>query len=282
MKECIKSINDALTDAKRALSNVSSTAILDAELLLMHVLNVDRVYLYSNKEKLLTQKQREEFDLLIKRRENGEPIAYILGYKEFWSLKFMVTSDVLIPRPETELLVELVLRELQSEGSLNIADLGTGSGALAISVAMERPCWNVVATDVSNSALDVAKDNAKSIGVYNVNFCCGIWCFPLADSYYDAIISNPPYIKDSDECFDRKEMNFEPLIALKSGVSGLDAISAIVKQAKNKLKIGGWLFLEHGYDQGAMVAGLLEQDGYRNISCHSDLAGIGRVVMGMK
>lgn len=254
----------------------SPTPRLDIELLLAFILNKPRAFLYSHPDYELTPKQKEDFDLLYNRRLMGEPIAYITGKKEFWSHELKVNKDVLIPRPETELLVEIALDRIQNE-SASIADLGTGSGAIAIALAHARPKWKVIATDINKDALKIAQYNAKELQLKNIEFCLGDWCSILGDKKLDAIISNPPYIAKNDPHLTLGDVRFEPKTALVSG-DGYDDIQKIILQAKKKLKPGGLLILEHGYDQSKTVQSLLLQHGYKEITPHQDLAGIFRAV----
>jgi release factor glutamine methyltransferase len=255
----------------------SSTTRLDLELLLMEVLHCQRAFLYANPEYVLNYEAEEQFNSFYARRLQGEPIAYILGKKEFWSLEFTVIPAVLIPRPETELLVELILEKITNQRA-NIADLGTGSGAIAISLAKERPLWNVTATDISPDVLQVASYNAMRLDVCNISFSSGAWCEALADRKFDAIVSNPPYIARHDSHLQHEELCFEPKLALVAGDDGLEALREIITTAKNHLNHNGWLMLEHGYGQKEAVESLLKQANYREIISYNDLSGIARVI----
>lgn len=252
---------------------------LEAEILLAHVLNVPRSYLYAYPEKKLTKEQEALFDSLITRRVTGEPLPYLTGHQAFWSLDFIVTKDTLIPRPETELLVETLL-ELFSADKKIIADLGTGSGAIALSLAHERPSWEIHATDQSSAALTIAKQNAEKLNIKNCLFHLGHWCDALPKIQFDAIVSNPPYIAENDIHLIQGGLPFEPRSALVSGKEGLDAIAEIIVEAKQVLKPGGILLFEHGYQQAAIVRELLKVAGYRNTSSKCDLSGIERVTVG--
>lgn len=266
-------INKILT---KPLAN-STTPRLDLELLLEAILHKPRSFLYANPEYGLTSEQEEAFQVLYARRLRGEPIAYILGKKEFWSLELAVNEKVLIPRPETELLVEIVLRELKQEVA-DVADLGAGSGAIALALATERPTWKVVATDASEDALQVASYNARQLQVQNVEFYRGSWCVALPDRKFDVIVSNPPYIDENDPHLEQGDVKFEPKTALTSG-NGLRDIREIIVQAKGKLKAGGLLVLEHGYDQSGAVQELLRLNNYHQITPYQDLAHIYRAVV---
>jgi len=258
----------------------STTPRLDLEILISFVLNKPRTFLYSHPEALLTQTQKNKLEELIKRRQTGEPIAYITGTKEFWSLKLTVDKNVLIPRPETELLVELALEKVISKTAI-IADLGTGSGAIALALAKEKPDWQIVATDFSRLALDTAQHNAKKLHLNNVKFYLGDWCAALPSTEFDLIISNPPYITQDDPHLSQEDLRFEPQSALVSA-NGLLDLKRIISQAKHKLKPGSWLMLEHGHDQSQAVQDLLHQHHYKNITPYKDMAHINRVVIACK
>lgn len=259
---------------------IKSISRIDVELLLAAVLNQPRSFLYAYPEHELTLEQKKNFDLLCTRRTNGEPIAYILGKKEFWSLELTINQNVLIPRPETETLVEVALSRLGREPAI-VADLGTGSGAIAIALAHERPNWTVVATDVSEEALKLARHNARQLQLKNIEFYCGDWGGALPRKKFDLIISNPPYIAQNDPHLQQGDVRFEPKIALEAG-DGLSELQKIIIQAKEYLKIGGLLMLEHGYDQSEKVQNLLQQNKYQNITPHKDLANIYRIVVAEK
>jgi len=260
----------------KTLAN-STTPRLDLELLLEVILHKPRSFLYANPEYALTSEQKEKFEALYRRRLHGEPLAYILGKKEFWSLELAVNNKVLIPRSETELLVEIILSNLNREVA-NIADLGTGSGAIALALAYERPKWNIVATDISEDALQVARYNAMQLQISNVEFCRGDWCEILPNKKFDVIVSNPPYVEKNDLHLQQGDVRFEPKIALEA-CDGFDAIKTVIMQAKNRLTSDGLLVLEHGYDQSSAVQELLLQNGYQKITPHKDLAGIYRAVV---
>ena len=254
----------------------SPSAAFDAELLLSHVLDVSRSFLYANPQLPLSTHREIAFVNLLQRRAAGEPIAYLTGHRAFWTLDLKVTPDVLIPRPESELLVEAALERLPREGFRRIADLGTGSGAIALAIARERPNCEVHATDCSASALELARHNARRHGLERVRFHLGHWAEPLAETF-DLIVSNPPYVAGNDPHLESGDCRFEPRTALTPGADGLEAIRQIVGTVGAWLQPGGWLLLEHGYDQGEKVAELLLQQGFREISTIRDLAGHDRV-----
>ncbi|CAN5413282.1 peptide chain release factor N(5)-glutamine methyltransferase [soil metagenome] len=274
----ISTISSLLQQASQQLPQ-SETAALDIELLLQHILAKSRSYLYTHPQQNLTEQQWNEFQSILLRRQQGEPIAYILGTQEFWSLELVVTSDTLIPRPETELLVELCLQKLVN-APLNIADLGTGSGTIALALAKERPQWQILATDKSSAALQVAAANAKRLELDNINFIVSDWCLSLPhNKKFAAIVSNPPYIASDDPHL--KDLYYEPQEALVSGKDGMVALNSIVQQAVNYLLPGGLLLLEHGYNQATAVQKQMQNTGYKHIESLADLAGNMRVTIGM-
>ena len=267
-------IEDALANNMEAFKAVSDTAHLDAELLIAHVTGLSRAALFTHPEQALTEQQENHLKQLAERRLQNEPIAYITGYKEFWDLNLKVTPDVLIPRPETECLIEWILEHYTNDQKLKVADLGVGSGAIALSLAKERPNWIIHATDYSRNALHIAKENAQKYRLANVYFFHGAWCNALPSNNYDIIVSNPPYIDSNDKHL--KHLAFEPVDALDGGKHGLDAIKLIIDQAKNYLKKTGLLIFEHGYDQHEAIASFLKEAGYNSIEDHNDLANIPR------
>ena len=271
-------VRDLLAAASRQLGG----ARLEAELLLAHALGVSRARLYAWPEHEPEPKQREAFDRLVAARERGEPIAYLTGRREFWSLDLAVTPDVLIPRHETELLVELALDRIARDRDVRVADLGTGSGAIALALARERPLARVTATDASAAALDVARRNAARLGIGNVAFAVGDWYAALGDARFDLIVSNPPYIAAGDAHLAQGDLRFEPAAALASGADGLDAIRRIVADAPEHLADGGALLLEHGFDQSLRVRALLDAAGFQNVTSVFDNGGHERVTLGTK
>jgi len=268
----------ALSHAAQQLAVVTDVPRLEAEILLAHVLQVSRSYLHTWPEKIITLEQHDAFSHLLARRLQGEPIAYLIGHREFWSIDLTLTPDVLIPRPETELLVELVLQSIHADNAV-IADLGTGSGAIALALAQERPSWQVYATDASHAALAVAKYNAKRLNLERVTFLAGSWCQALPDLKFDAIVSNPPYIAEEDAHLNQGDLRFEPRCALASAERGLQDLKQIIWQAKDYLKPGGFLFLEHGFDQAKDVATFFVKADYTLITHHADLSGLDRVTI---
>ena len=269
-----------LYQATSQLNKTSDTPALDAELLFCAISGIDRSAVTTGRSMILTNRQREVFSTLIKRRAAGEPIAYLLRRKEFWSQDLLVSPEVLIPRPETELLVEQALEHLP-EQPCNVADLGTGSGAIALAIATERPNVQVTATDNSQSALEVAMKNAARLGVRNVTFRQGDWFAPLADQHYRLIVSNPPYVRVGDPRLEAGTL-YEPVDALISGYDGLDALRMICAAARRYLNSQGVLVLEHACDQKNAVHKLLSQGGFETIVSSTDLAGKPRVTWGRR
>lgn len=270
-------VGPALQEAIRELTPTSATPRLDAEVLIMHVCGLDRSSLITRHETTLTSEQLNMLENLLHRRKRGEPVAYLIGLREFWSMELNVTPATLIPRPETELLVEKALEHIPHEAGWTIADLGTGSGAIALAIAKERPRCRVIATDNSPAALEVAKSNARKFSLTNIEFREGDWFAPLTGEALDMIVSNPPYIRAGDPHLTQGDVRFEPATALVSGADGLDAIRHIALHAREFLKPGGWLLFEHGWDQAVATGELLRQHGYRDMVCHRDLAGHARV-----
>ena len=251
-------------------------ARIEVQCLLQGLLRVSRSYLMTYPERELDMDELQRHMELMKRRLNGEPVAYLLGEREFFGHVFRVTKDTLIPRPDTELLVELVMKHAREHSS--ILDMGTGSGAIAISIALARKDLRVVAIDASQAALDVAIANAMRLAADNVRFLKSDWFSALSGERFDIIASNPPYVEMEDPHL--KDISFEPSSALVSGCDGLDDIRRIVAGARAHLNPGGWLMLEHGYDQAEGVRALLMEAGFREVSSSKDISGIERVSMG--
>lgn len=275
-----QTLSDALHTATMLLTRVSASARLDAELLLEYVTGLSRATFRAFPERGLPTQAGWAFQQLVMRRLKGEPIAYICGQQEFWSLLFEVTPAVLIPRPETELLVEQALTHLDAQAHVSVLDLGTGSGAVALAIASERKHARVVATDASKDALAIASRNAARLQVTNVTFLAGNWYAPLAAARFDVIVANPPYIATDDPDVSAEVRKHEPAMALFCGVSGLEALTAIVKDAPRHLAPDGWLLLEHGWKQGPAARDLLVRAGFGNVRSHADLAGHERVSAG--
>ena len=306
-------IKALLNDAATRLN--SAEAALEAQLLLQHALNVNRAWLIAHENDALNVKDGEAnnhavFEALLKRRLNGEPIAYILGYREFYGLKLKVTPYTLIPRADTETLVEATLARIptqnpnrpslrakrsnletknsdeiapspsSSQRQTSVLDLGTGTGAIALAIAKHRPQALVTAVDASEKALSVAQENAETLGIANIHFIHSDWFSALNGQRFDMIVSNPPYIETNDRHLKQGDLRFEPISALASGMDGLDDIREIFDSAALHLNPHGWLLLEHGYNQAETVAKLLMCAGFAEISHALDLAGIQRVTLG--
>ena len=254
----------------------AATPDLDAELLLTHVLGTSRARLRSHPEEIGTEVQCRHYLALLERRATGEPLAYVVGSKDFWSLRLIVTPAVLVPRPETELLVERALALRQAE-SARVVDLGTGSGAIALTLAHERPGWQVTATDVSEDSLAVARANAGSLNLKRVQFLRGSWYEPLVGRTFDLIVSNPPYVAADDPAMRDPALLHEPRGALTPGPDAMASLRAIIASAPDYLERDGWLLLEHGTDQAPEVARELVARGLRHVRSHRDLAGHERV-----
>ena len=255
---------------------------VDAEWLLAHSLQTPRSWLFAHSGDAVPAEAAVRFAALLARRQAGEPVAYLTGSQGFWTLDLAVSPATLVPRPETELLVEGALARIPVNSASHVADLGTGSGAIALAIAKERPHTAVIATDASAAALEVARGNAARNGITNVEFREGDWLAPLAGETFDLIASNPPYIAEGDPHLDRGDLRFEPPTALSSGEDGLDAIRRIVRDAPARLAPGGWLLLEHGWDQGALVRALLEAAGFIDVETAHDLEGRDRISLGRK
>jgi len=254
----------------------------DAQWLLLHVIDKPRHWLFAHGDDLVDPARCARFAELVGRRASGVPVAYLTGRRGFWSFDLAVTPATLIPRADTERLVELALVRLSPGRPLRVADLGTGSGAIALALAQERPAASVVATDASGDALAVARANAQALGMANVDFRLGDWYAPLAGERFDLIASNPPYIEAGDPHLDAGDLRFEPAGALASGSDGLDAIRTIVAGAPSHLQPGGWLLLEHGWRQGNAVRALLRDAGFIEVATGSDLEARERVTLGRR
>ena len=273
-------IDELLSAASMRIGGDS--ARLDAELLLVHALGQSRAWLVAHADDVLAADASERIEPLIAARARGVPIAHVLGRRGFWTHELEVTPDTLIPRPETELLVELALARIGLDHVARIADLGTGSGAIALAIAAERPLVHVVATDASEAALTVARRNADALRLRNIEFAHGDWCAALAAQRYEVILSNPPYIAQDDPHLEVGDLCFEPRMALISGIDGLDAIRRIASDAPVHLQPGGWLLLEHGWTQGAAVCELLIAAGLREVETQRDLEQRDRVTLGRR
>ncbi|MEQ1544250.1 peptide chain release factor N(5)-glutamine methyltransferase [Methyloglobulus sp.] len=276
----MQSIKTVLADAVKSLEIVSDSALLDAEILLCNALGKERTYLRAWLDKDLHPEQIAAFNLLLQQRQQGKPIAYITGKREFWSRDFQVTPDVLIPRPDTELLIELSLALIPASQPYKIIDLGTGSGIIAVTLAAERPHAHIRATDISAAALACAKANAAKHNVEHIKFHQSSWFDSIPDGKFNLIISNPPYVTEDDEHLQQGNLRFEPLTALISAQQGLSDIKTIAETACNRLENGGYLLVEHGYNQREDVQNIFRALGYQQVQTHTDLSGQPRVTSG--
>jgi release factor glutamine methyltransferase len=277
-------VSTLLAEGVRCLSatatgDANAAARLEAGVLLAHVLEVQRARISSHPEAPVTSAQAETYRSLLLRRAAAEPLAYLTGRREFWSLELTVSPAVLVPRPETELLVERAL-VLGPAGSARVAELGTGSGAIALALARERSQWHVIATDVSPAALAVARANAAALGCTQVEFRAGDWYRPLAGERFDLLLSNPPYVAAADPAL--HELRHEPRLALTPGEDAFAALRALVLGAPQHLAEGGWLLLEHGATQAAELRAALVLAGFRHVRSHRDLAGHERMTEGQR
>jgi len=273
-------IDQIIRQATQQLADISPSPRLDAEVLLMHITGLARTALITRAQEPLLPEHEERLQAFLVRRARGEPIAYLTGKREFWSMELTVTPDVLIPRPETELIVEQALARIPEDAEWTIADLGTGSGAIALAIATERPHCRLIATDSSAAALAEARANATRLGIAKVEFRHGEWLKPLAGMRFDVIVSNPPYVRANDPHLTQGDVRFEPESALVAGADGLDAIRCIAADALSFLRPGGWLLFEHGYDQAQAARTLLETHGYDRVVTYRDTAGHERVTAG--
>jgi release factor glutamine methyltransferase len=271
-------VTELLRSGTEALEQASESARLDAELLLGRLLGVSRAGLAARGDEPVAAGRAQDYRRLIERRLDGAPVAYLTGVREFWSLPLAVSPAVLVPRPETELLVELALATLPAGQPASVLDLGTGSGAIAIALAHERPRDRIVAVDVSPAALEVARSNAERLGLPGIEWRLGSWLEAVPSERFDLIVSNPPYVAAADPAL--ASLAAEPRLALSPGPSGLEALAAIVDAAPRHLAGAGWLLLEHGERQGADVRGLLERRGFASIRTQDDLSAKPRVTLG--
>ena len=260
--------------------NCSSSARLDAEILLCDVMRFNRSKIYSHPDQPVADEKLTLFKSLIEQRRQGHPIAHLTGKKEFWSLELAINEDTLIPRPETECLVETSLQLIPDDKECNILDLGTGSGAIAIAIASERPHCNIIATDINANALAMAKKNAAFHGLTNIQFLVSDWYKNIPAQTFDLIVSNPPYIKQDDEHLSQGDVRFEPKLALIAGTDGMQAINIILELAKTYLARDARLLVEHGYDQKELVRHGFLVNGFNQVTTIQDLSGQDRITYG--
>ena len=268
-------IEKALATATEKLRAVSDAARLEAELLLARAIDMPRSFLFAHPEDELDDPSLQRFGEAIARRLAGEPMAYITGIKEFWSMELVVSPATLVPRPETELLVDVALRDIPRKAEWQILDLGTGSGAIALAIARERQLCQVTAVDISAEALAVARENTNRHTISNVELIQGDWTEPVANRKFRIIVSNPPYVRDGDEALEK--LQAEPMSALAAGADGLDAIEVLARDCRAIVEDDGWLFLEHGAEQKDKVAERLMSYGWQHIQCYDDHSGLPRV-----
>ena len=273
----VETAKEWLTQSIANLSDTSSTPQLDAQIILRNVCMIDHDSIWFPEQIQLDKQQINRLGSLLRRRISGEPIAYLVGQKEFWSLSLKVTKDTLIPRPETELLVECAIEKIGIEDSVNILDLGTGSGAIALALALERPLAQITATDLCQKALKVARQNAKAHDLKNVIFRLGNWLSAVPQQLYALIACNPPYIALDDPALDKLQTKFEPQLALISENNGMSALQHVISAAPQFLMPKGWLMLEHGYQQKLAVKHLLYAARFESIVHYKDMSGHPRV-----
>ncbi|MFK8068236.1 MAG: peptide chain release factor N(5)-glutamine methyltransferase [Gammaproteobacteria bacterium] len=277
----MSSIATLLKQGQKKLAGSESPQI-DAQVLLCHVLDIDRSYLYKSPEEIISDQKQKQFFDLIEKRVAGIPVSHLTGHREFWSLDLLVDRNTLVPRPETEHLVELANSLITKHSIKTIADLGTGSGAIALSIAAENPDCEILATDISAEALEITTENIIQLQLKNIKLQHGRWCDALGNSRFDLVVSNPPYIADNHPCLKQGDVQHEPLLALTSGSDGLDAIREIIQTIPDHINTSGWLVLEHGYDQKQAVQQLLDRNGFRAIETLQDYANLDRVTFGQQ
>jgi release factor glutamine methyltransferase len=268
--------------AEAALRLPGAEARAEAEILLADVLGQRRAWLYAHSDQVVGEAERRAFDAAVARRHQGLPVAYITGRQEFWSLPLSVSAATLIPRPETELLVELALRRMPAAAPVSVLDLGTGTGAVALAIAQERPSAQVTGIEFDPATLAMARGNATRLGLDRVRLLAGDWFSAIGDQRFDFVLGNPPYIAEADPHLARGDLRFEPRLALASGPDGLDAIRVIVAQAPEHLLDGGWLMLEHGVGQGGSVRELMQAAGLVAVESFVDLEDRDRVSVGRR
>jgi len=272
-------VTELLQKAEQII-NGSESARLDTEILFCEVMQFNRSRIYSHPEQLVPDDKSTLFQSLIEQRQQGRPIAHLTGKKEFWSLELAINKDTLIPRPETELLVETALQMIPEDAAFNILDLGTGSGAIAIAIASERPDCNIIATDINTNALTMAKKNAATHQLENIQFYLSNWYQNIPPQEFDLIVSNPPYIRQDDEHLSQGDVRFESKLALVAGADGMQAINIILENAKNYLASDACLLIEHGYDQKQLVHEAFLKHDFKQLKTFQDFSGQDRITMG--
>lgn len=273
-------IQQALQYGEQQLAKTSPSAALDAQVLLSYVLQCNSAYLFTWPEKNLENKPLEKYQALIQQRQHGTPVAHLTGQREFWSLNLNVNDSTLIPRPETETLIEFILKKFSNEKNLKLLDIGTGTGAIAIALATEKPRWNISACDISEQAIQLAKKNSKQHHTDNISFIQSDWFSNINDKDFNVIVSNPPYIANDDIHLSQGDVRFEPKNALTSGETGMDDIEYLCLHAKQYLLNPGYLIVEHGYDQEQAVSECFTKNNYIDIEQRQDLSGHTRMTSG--
>jgi len=275
-------IKQALQQASQNLAESSPTARLDAQVLLTHILQCNTAHLLAWPEKTLNEEQVSSYQQLIQQRQQGLPVAYLTGLREFWSLNFSVNDSTLIPRPETETLIEFILDKFSDRERIKLLDMGTGTGAIAITIATEKPDWTIFASELSADALKLARHNSNCHQTNNISFVQSNWFTNIKQSDFDIIVSNPPYIANNDPHLLVGDVRFEPQSALSAGVAGMDDIEHLCLHANKHLKKNAWLIIEHGYNQKQLVANCFAKNGFTQIEQKQDLSGHTRMTAGKK
>ncbi len=275
-------IQQALQQARQNLAESSPTAGLDAQVLLTHILQCNTAHLLAWPEKKLNKEQIANYQQLIQQRQQGRPVAHLTSSREFWSLEFSVNDSTLIPRPETETLIEFILDKFSNKKNLKLLDMGTGTGAIAITIATEKPGWKIFASELIADALKLARDNSNSHQTKNISFIQSDWFNNIKDKDFDIIVSNPPYIANDDPHLLAGDVRFEPQSALSAGVIGMDDIKHLCLHAKNYLTQNGWLIIEHGYNQKQLVSDCFVKNGFTQIEQKQDLSGHTRMTAGKR
>lgn len=275
-------IQQALQQARQRLSESSSSAMLDAQVLLTHVLQCNSAHLAAWPEKELSEQQQSQYLQLIQQRQQGQPVAHLTGQREFWSMNLSVNNSTLIPRPETETLVEFIVEKFSNREKLKLLDMGTGTGAIAIAVAKEKPGWQIYASDISEQALKIARQNSSKQHTDNITFIHSHWFNNIKQDDFDIIVSNPPYIAAGDPHLQQGDVRFEPQSALTSGAEGMDDIEHLCLHAKEYLAKDGYLIVEHGYNQKQQVADCFADNGFKEITQKQDLSDHTRMTAGKR
>ena len=275
-------IQQALQQARQNLAESSPTAGLDAQVLLSHILQCNTAHLLAWPEKKLNREQIANYRQLIQQRQQGVPVAHLTGLREFWSLNFSVNDSTLIPRPETETLIEFILDKFSDREKIKLLDMGTGTGAIAITIATEKPGWEIFASELIEDALKLARDNSNRHQTSNITFIHSDWFNNIKHNDFDIIVSNPPYIANDDPHLLAGDVRFEPQSALSAGTTGMNDIEHLCAHAKNHLTQNGWLIVEHGYNQKQLVADCFAENDFVQIEQKQDLSGHIRMTAGKR